>query len=67
MELFNRTHINWVGANAADTETKFFNNINNCSLKKLVRGQKEKKSGFWWCDLHPETACKGPVQCSQIE
>lgn len=41
IELFNHTHINWVGANVAHTETKFFNNINSCFLKKLVRGQKE--------------------------
>ena len=44
MEDFNHAHINWLGVNVGDTETKFLDNINICFLEKLLRDQKKKSN-----------------------
>lgn len=39
---FNHAHINWVGVNVGDTETKLLDNINICFLEKFSRDLKKK-------------------------
>lgn len=42
LKVFNHVHINWVGVNVGNTETKFLDKINIYFLEKLVRDQKNK-------------------------